>query len=110
MAYRSEIERALGEMISDEVANKFQGLAVVRAQQKWPRLVACERKWDGGLDAHANGSFGAGREGTRSISRNAVDHALKEWIQHRHRTGECAAFTGWSPRFPRQSGTRFGRL
>jgi tetratricopeptide (TPR) repeat protein len=57
MAYRTEIERALNEMISDEVGNKFQGLAVVRAQQKWPRLVACERKWDGGLDAHANGAL-----------------------------------------------------
>ena len=57
MAYRTEIERALDEMISDEVGNKFQGLAVVRAQQKWPRLVACERKWDGGLDAHANGAL-----------------------------------------------------
>ena len=57
VAHRTEIERALDEMISDEVGNKFQGLAVVRAQQKWPRLVACERKWDGGLDAHANGAL-----------------------------------------------------
>jgi hypothetical protein len=55
MAYRSELERAFAEMISDEAGNKFQGLAVVRAQQKWPRLIACERKWDGGLDAHADG-------------------------------------------------------
>ena len=57
MAYRSEIERALNEMISDEAGNKFQGIAVVRAQQKWPRLVACERKWDGGLDARASGEL-----------------------------------------------------
>ena len=57
MAYRSEIERALDEMISDETGNKFQGLAVVHAQQKWPRLVACERKWDGGLDAYASGEL-----------------------------------------------------
>jgi hypothetical protein len=57
MAYRSEIERAFAEMISDEAGNKFQGLAVVRAQQKWPRLIACERKWDGGLDAHADGAL-----------------------------------------------------
>jgi hypothetical protein len=57
MAYRSEIERALKEMISNEVGNKFQGLAVVRAQQKWPRPVACERKWDGGLDAQASGEL-----------------------------------------------------
>lgn len=57
MAYRSEIERALEEMISDEVGNKFQGIAVVRAHQKWPQLIACERKWDGGLDAHASGEL-----------------------------------------------------
>jgi len=57
MAYRSEIQRALDEMISDEGGMKFQGLAVVRAQQKWPRLVACERKWDGGLDAYASGEL-----------------------------------------------------
>ena len=55
MAYRSEIERALNEMISDETGMRFQGLAVVHGQKKWPQLVACERKWDGGLDAHAKG-------------------------------------------------------
>lgn len=57
MAYRREIERALDELISDEAGNKFQGIAVVHAQKKWPRLVACERKWDGGLDAHASGEL-----------------------------------------------------
>lgn len=40
MAYRTEVERALDEMISEE---KFQGIAVVHAEQKWPQLVACER-------------------------------------------------------------------
>ena len=54
MAYRTEIERALDEMISDETGKKFQGLAVVHAKQKWPQLVACERNWDGGLDAYAS--------------------------------------------------------
>jgi hypothetical protein len=56
MAYRTEIDRTLDEVVSDE-GNRFQTIAVVRAQQKWPRLIACERKWDGGLDAHANGSL-----------------------------------------------------
>ncbi len=56
MAYRTEIERALDEMVSDE-GNRFQTIAVIRAQQKWPRLIACERKWDGGLDAHADGAL-----------------------------------------------------
>lgn len=57
MAYRSEIERALDEMISDETGKKFQGLAVVHAKQKWSQLVACERNWDGGLDAYASGEL-----------------------------------------------------
>jgi Integrase core domain len=56
MAYRTEIERALDEVVSDE-GNRFQTIAVIRAQQKWPRLIACERKWDGGLDAHSNGAL-----------------------------------------------------
>jgi hypothetical protein len=57
MAYRSEIERALDEMISEETGKKFQGIAVVHAKQKWPQLVACERTWDGGLDAYASGEL-----------------------------------------------------
>ncbi len=56
MAYRSEIKLALDEMISDETGMRFQGLTVIHAQQKWPQLVACERKKDGGLDAHADGA------------------------------------------------------
>ena len=78
MAYRSEIERALQEMISDEVGNKFQGIAVVRAQQKWPRLVACERKWDGGLDAHAGGDLepdGRGVGLACSTTATVAEHA-----------------------------------
>ncbi len=57
MAYRSEIIRALEEMMADEMGMRFQGIAVVHAKQKWHQLVACERKWDGGLDAHADGAL-----------------------------------------------------
>jgi hypothetical protein len=57
MAYRSEIERALDEMISDEGGMKFQSLAVINARQKWPQLIAFGRKWDGGLDAHVDGDL-----------------------------------------------------
>jgi hypothetical protein len=32
---------------------RSQGLAVVLAKLRWPELIACERKWDLGLDAHA---------------------------------------------------------
>lgn len=50
---RTDIEKALDELISNEEGMKFQGLAVVLSKQKWPELVACERKRDLGLDAYA---------------------------------------------------------
>jgi hypothetical protein len=54
---RTDIERALDELISYEAGPKFQTLAVVLAKQKWPDLIACEHKWDGGLDAHASAAL-----------------------------------------------------
>lgn len=51
--YRTDIEKALVELISYEEGMKFQGLGVILAKQRWPELIACERKWDRGLDAHA---------------------------------------------------------
>lgn len=54
---RSDIERALDDLISNEEGMRFQGLAVVLAKQKWPQFVACERKNDLGLDAHVNASL-----------------------------------------------------
>jgi hypothetical protein len=57
MVYRTDIERALDEFISNEEGMKFQGLAVVLAKQKWPGLIACERKKDEGLDAYAPASL-----------------------------------------------------
>lgn len=50
---RTDIERALDELISNEEGMRFQGLAVVLAKRKWPDLIASERKKDLGLDAHA---------------------------------------------------------
>lgn len=50
---RNEIEEALNELISYEEGGRFQSLAVVLAKQKWPQLIASERKRDLGLDAHA---------------------------------------------------------
>lgn len=52
---RSEIERALDDLISFEEGFKFQSLAVILAKQRWHALVASERKWDLGLDAYAPG-------------------------------------------------------
>jgi energy-coupling factor transporter ATP-binding protein EcfA2 len=80
MAYRSEIERALDEMVSDETGMKFQGLAVLHGHEKWPQLVACERKWDRGLDAHANGALQADGKGiglassiTATLNKISID-------------------------------------
>jgi len=63
MAYRTEIDRALDEMISLQEWLKFQNLAVILAQQKWPQLVASEPNWDGGLDGNASGCLAADGQG-----------------------------------------------
>jgi hypothetical protein len=55
MPLRTDIEKALEELIAYEAGMKFQGLAVVLAKQKWRRMIASERHRDLGLDAHANG-------------------------------------------------------
>src|SRR5205809_7320091 len=57
MPLRSDVEKALDEMIAEEEAFKFQGLGVVLAKQKWPRLIASARRYDLGLDAHARGDL-----------------------------------------------------
>src|SRR6267142_4564192 len=57
MPPRIEIEKALDELIAEEQAFKLQGLGVVLAKQKWIRLIASERRYDLGLDAHAKGDF-----------------------------------------------------
>lgn len=61
--YRTDIEKALDELISNEEGMKFQGLAVILAKQRWPDLIACERKKDLGLDAYASASLSADRTG-----------------------------------------------
>lgn len=50
---RTDIERALDELVSNEEGMRFQGLAVVLGKRRWPDLIACERKKDFGLDAYA---------------------------------------------------------
>jgi hypothetical protein len=56
MAYRSEIIRALEELIANESGDLFQNIATLHATQIWTQLIPCEHKWDGGLDAHADGA------------------------------------------------------
>ena len=66
-ALRTDIEKALDELISNEEGMKFQGLAVILAKQKWPDLIACERKKDLGIDAHAS-AFHAGDRTGRGLA------------------------------------------
>lgn len=56
-ALRSEIEKVLDDLISNEEGMNFQGLATVFAKQRWPGMVACERKNDLGIDAHLSASI-----------------------------------------------------
>ena len=60
---RTDIEKALDELISNEEGMKFQGLGVILAKQRWPELIACERKNDLGLDAYASASLAEDRTG-----------------------------------------------
>jgi hypothetical protein len=53
---RTDIERALDELVSQENGMRFQGLAVALAKKRWPQLVARQRKKDFGLDAYAPAS------------------------------------------------------
>jgi NACHT conflict system protein len=57
---RSEIEKALDDLVSNEAGFVFQSLGVILAKKRWPDLVASERKWDLGLDAYAPPSEGRG--------------------------------------------------
>ncbi|MGH9386122.1 MAG: hypothetical protein ACRD2N_17740, partial [Vicinamibacterales bacterium] len=43
-ALRSEIEKALDEIVSNEEGMSFQGLAVVLARQRWPELIAANAR------------------------------------------------------------------
>ena len=50
---RTDIERALDEIASQEEGMRFQGLAVVVGKKRWPELIARQRKKDLSLDAYA---------------------------------------------------------
>lgn len=54
---RTDIERALDELASQEEGMRFQGLAVVLGKKRWPELIARQRKKDFGLDAYAPSSL-----------------------------------------------------
>ena len=54
---RTDIEKALTEIVSQEEGMRFQGLAVVLGKKRWPELIARQRKRDSGLDAYAPASL-----------------------------------------------------
>ena len=60
---RTDIERALDDLIANEGGMKFQCLAVILAKRHWPDLLASERKSDLGADAIAKPAFAAEGEG-----------------------------------------------
>jgi hypothetical protein len=75
MPLRTEIETALDDLIAHEEGMKFQSLAVILAKEKWSHFIACGRKWDRGLDAHAPASLdpqGVGR-GLASALSGSID-------------------------------------
>jgi hypothetical protein len=59
---RTDIIRALDELIKNEAGTSFQALAVVLAKQKWTDLIASEWHNDGGLDAYAPASLAEGKK------------------------------------------------
>jgi len=59
---RTDIIRALDELINNEAGTPFQALAVVLAKQKWTDLIASEWHNDGGLDAYAPASLAEGKK------------------------------------------------
>lgn len=60
---RTDIERALDELASQEEGMRFQGLAVVLGKKRWPELIARQRKKDFGLDAYAPSTLTPGQVG-----------------------------------------------
>jgi hypothetical protein len=53
----TDIERALDDIVSNEHDVRFQRLATVLAQDRWPDLIASERKRDLGRDALASAAL-----------------------------------------------------
>lgn len=72
---RSEIERALADLVAFEGGLRFQHLAVILAKQRWPDLIASEPKKDHGLDAHALPGLGLATSITPTLDKIKNDVA-----------------------------------
>lgn len=84
---RIDIERALDELACQEGGFRFQGLAVVIGKQRWPELIARQRKKDFGLDAYAPASetpekFGKGLAASITPSLRKVTDDVIRAKQH----------------------------
>lgn len=87
---RTDIEKALNELISNEEGMRFQGLAVVLAKQKWPDLIAAERKKDLGLDAHAPALLARDGKGKGlACSLTATLEKIKDDVEKIRRCRRC---------------------
>lgn len=73
---RTDIERALDDLASQEEGMRFQGLAVVLGKKRWPELIARQRKKDCGLDAYAPSSLT--REGVGKGLAASITPTLKK--------------------------------
>lgn len=80
---RSDIERALNDLVSNEEGMRFQGLAIVLAKKRWPDLIASERKKDLGADAIAKAAFAA--EGTGKVLACSITAKLSKVRQDAER-------------------------
>jgi hypothetical protein len=76
---RSDIQKALDDLISNEEGMRFQGLAAILAKKKWPDLIACERKKDLGADAIAKPEFAA--EGVGKVLACSVSEDILSKIE-----------------------------
>ena len=98
---RVTIERALDELSSYEEGFRFQALAVVLARQKWPGLIAHERKKDNGLDAYEPASVSASGTGhglACSISKDIFDKIKSDAITARGKYSDLRILTFATPR------------
>src|ERR1039458_4602159 len=89
VALRSDIEKALDDLISNEEGMRFQGLAVVLAKKRWPDLISCERKKDLGADAIAKAAFAA--EGTGKVLACSKSFLRSQPLQWRQRQNPSCA-------------------
>ena len=74
---RTDIERALDDLIAHQDGLRFQGLAVAIGKLRWTKLIARPRKTDGRLEAYARASetpegFGMGLAGSITATQSKV--------------------------------------